>query len=68
MLADTLKKLRQENNVGQKELAQALKTSLKTISHWETGYSEPSIVQLIALADYFEITIDELVNRNELKN
>ncbi len=26
-----------------KDLAAALDTTLKTISHWETGYSEPSI-------------------------
>ena len=63
MLADNLKRLRQEQNIGQNELAQALNTTLKTISHWETGYSEPSIAQLIALANYFDITIDELVDR-----
>ena len=37
--------------------------SLKTISHWETGYTEPSILQLCQLADIFEISIDELVGR-----
>lgn len=63
MLVDTLRRLRQENNIGQKELAEVLDTTVKTISHWETGYSEPSIAQLIALADYFEVTIDELVDR-----
>ncbi len=58
---DNLKNLRILKKVGQKELAKILNTSIKTISHWETGYSEPSISQLIQLAHFFDITIDELV-------
>ncbi len=58
-----LKSLRSSCGVGQKQLAEKLNISLKTISHWETGYSEPSIMQLIQLADYFDISIDELVGR-----
>ncbi|MBQ7770698.1 MAG: helix-turn-helix transcriptional regulator, partial [Clostridia bacterium] len=49
--------------IGQGELAKVLSVSLKTVSHWETGYTEPSVAQLIRLADYFEISIDELVGR-----
>ena len=60
---ETLKELRTMNGLGQKELADALETTLKTISHWETGYSEPSISQLITIADYFEVTLDDLVGR-----
>ncbi len=58
---DNLKNLRISKKVNQKELAKILNTSVKTISHWETGYSEPSISQLIQLAHFFDITIDELV-------
>lgn len=43
-----------------------LNTSVKTVSHWETGYCEPSISQLIILSDYFEISIDELVRKDKL--
>ena len=62
-LKETLKELRTMKGLGQKELADALGTTSKTISHWETGYSEPSILQLIMLADYFEVTLDDLVGR-----
>ncbi len=58
---DNLKNLRISKKVNQKELATILNTSVKTISHWETGYSEPSISQLIQLSHFFDITIDELV-------
>ena len=62
-LAKNLKILRKEKEIGQGELAKVLSVSLKTVSHWETGYTEPSVAQLIRLADYFEISIDELVGR-----
>ena len=61
--SENLKSLRKSNNLDQKDLAKTLNVSAKTISHWETGYTEPSISQLIALANYFKITIDELVER-----
>lgn len=58
-----LKVLRESQNLTQKQLAVKINTTLQSISHWETGYTEPSIQQLIALADLFDITIDELVGR-----
>lgn len=60
---ENLKNLRKQQGLGQKDLAKILSTTIKTVSHWETGYCEPSISQLIALADYFDVTIDELVER-----
>ncbi|MGN0817543.1 MAG: helix-turn-helix domain-containing protein [Candidatus Coproplasma sp.] len=60
---ENLKTLRLERKINQQNLAQELNFSLKTISHWETGYSEPSIDQLIILANFFNVTIDELVGR-----
>ncbi len=60
---ENLKYLRRQQNLGQKDIAEILNTTLKTVSHWETGYCEPSISQLIALADYFDVTLDELVER-----
>lgn len=60
---DNLKYWRLFLNISQKELANKLHVSNQSISHWETGYSEPSIPQLIQLADIFDTTIDELVGR-----
>lgn len=59
-----LRYLRKSKNMGQKELADKLNLSCKTISHWETGYSEPSISELILIANYFEIPLDDLLCRN----
>lgn len=44
--AENLKYLRKLNKIDQNKLASALNVSAKTISHWETGYTEPSIARL----------------------
>ncbi len=61
---ETLRGLRTMRGLGQQQLADLLKISVKTVSHWETGYSEPSLSQLIALADFFDVTLDDLVGRD----
>ena len=61
--AENLKLFRRSKDWNQDKLAELLNISAKTVSHWETGYSEPSISQLILLADLFDISIDELVGR-----
>ena len=61
--AQNLKIWRTSQKLSQKELAEKINTTLQSISHWETGYSEPSIPQLIELANLFDTTIDELVGR-----
>lgn len=58
-----LKNLRKSLKLDQTTLATRLNVSPKTISHWETGYTEPSISQLILIANFFDVTIDELVDR-----
>lgn len=62
---ENLRQLRTVEGIGQKDLAQALNISVKTISHWETNYSQPSVAQLIQLADFFDISLDELTGRTE---
>ena len=63
-LKNNLKRLRFEKKITQTELARNLNTTLKTVSHWETGYTEPSVSQLILLADFFKVSLDELVGRD----
>lgn len=57
-----LKNLRKERKLSQKGLAEKLKVSWHTVSHWETGYSEPSIEQIKLLAKFFEVTADDLLS------
>jgi len=60
---DNLKKLRGDFNVTQKQLADKLNTTVKTVSHWETGYSEPSLSQVVELSAIFNVSIDDLLTK-----
>ncbi len=59
-------KLRKEKNMTQKELAEKLYVSDKTVSKWERGISMPNIVLLIPIADVFGITVTELLRGERL--
>ena len=56
--------LRKQNNWTQKELANKLGISDKTVSKWETGSGLPEISFLPDLADVFNVTVDFLVSNN----
>ena len=58
---DILKELRTERNLGQVELAKAIGVSKGVISLWENGLREPTMYSLISLAEFFNVSIDELV-------
>ena len=59
--SENLKVLRQQNSKSQNDIAKLCKTTTATVSRWENGVNEPDIYTLILLADFFEITVDELV-------
>ena len=59
--AENLKTLRKERNLTQPMLARELKVSNGMISFWENGKYEPTATNIIAVANFFEITIDELL-------
>ena len=56
--------LRRNRNVTQEELAAELGVTAAAVSKWENGYTLPDILMLCALADYFQVTTDELLGRN----
>lgn len=57
--------LRKSKNVTQDELAAELGVTAAAVSKWENGYTLPDILMLCALADYFQVTTDELLGRTE---
>ncbi|MDR3216191.1 MAG: helix-turn-helix domain-containing protein [Clostridiaceae bacterium] len=61
---ENLKELRLERNLGQVELAKAISVSKGIISLWENNQREPTLSSLLALAEYFNVSIDFLVGRN----
>ena len=59
--SENLINLRKANNLTQLQLAKILNTTQRRISYFETGKVEPDLDTLIAIAKYFEISIDYLV-------
>jgi transcriptional regulator with XRE-family HTH domain len=55
--------LRKQKNIKQEELAAELGVTAAAVSKWENGYTLPDIMMLCALADFFEVTTDELLGR-----
>lgn len=56
-----LKKLRTERQLTQAQLADAIGVSPRTLMRWEAGDGEPTATDLLALARFFGISIDQLV-------
>ncbi len=65
MIGDKLKKLRKENGIYQKDLAEALSVSKSTIAMWETGNRLPDIETVKRIADYFGVTVEYLIGSPE---
>lgn len=55
-----LRELREERGIGQISLANALGVSKGIISLWENGKREPTLRYLIAIAKFFQVSIDSL--------
>lgn len=63
--ATQLKTIRKSKRVTQKQLAQAVGASERGIQSYEIGERKPAFDQLLALADYFDVSLDYLVGRSD---
>lgn len=57
-----LKKLRKEKNLTQEQLAEQLNVSGRTVSRWETGINMPDISILVNLAEFYNVSIPEIID------
>lgn len=62
-----VKALRKTKKLTQEQLAEAVGVSWRTISNIETGKVIPKLLLIYDLAQYFDVSIDELVNNNVKK-
>ena len=60
-----LKEIRKSKGISQLQLALELNTNQNTISRYETGEREPGIAELIKIADYFDVSVDYLLERTD---
>ena len=57
--------LRIEHNLSQAEVANILNIKQRSYSHYETGSRAIPIETLIALCDYYDVTLDYIVGRSD---
>jgi len=57
-----LKELRKEKGLTQEQLAEELNVSNRSVSRWETGNNMPDLSMLIALAEYYDVDVREIID------
>lgn len=62
-----LKRLRNEKNLTQEQLAEKFNTSRRTVSRWETGYNLPDIDILLEMSEFYGVALNEIL-KGERKN
>lgn len=63
-----MKELRKERNMKQQELADIFSVKVRTYQGYEYGESYPEVAKLIAIADYFNVSLDYLVGRSDVRD
>ncbi len=66
-----LKELRKGKELTQQQLAEKLNVSDRTVSRWETGSNMPDIAMLVEIADFYDVSIPEIIygeRKNENMN
>lgn len=64
-LSDALRRFRKTFKITQKQAAKAAGVTEAMYQFYEYGKSEPTASVLIALADYFDVSLDYLVGRSD---
>lgn len=62
-ISKSLKLIREGENITQSQLAKETGIKQQSISRWERGERLPNIFDLVKLANYYKISIDELIGR-----
>ncbi len=62
-----IKQLRQERGLKQEELAKEFGIAQQTISNYEKGIREPDITTLKKMADFFDVSLDFLLGKTDIK-
>jgi len=60
-MGEIIRKLRRERNLTQEELAEQIGVTYQAVSKWESGASDPSTTNLMALAKLFGVSAEELL-------
>ena len=65
-LAEKLYELRKKSNLSQEQLAEQLGVSRQAISKWESGQATPESDKLVAISNYFQVSLDYLMKEESV--
>lgn len=65
MLSEKIYALRRKSGLSQEQLAEIIGVSRQAISKWEGGSSVPESEKLIAISEYFNVTLDYLLKEDD---
>jgi len=66
-VANRLYEYRKQNNLSQDEVAEKIGVSRQAVSKWERAEASPDTDNLIALAKLYEVSLDDLINQDPMK-
>ncbi len=66
-IANNLTELRKARELKQSDLSKEIGYSDKTISRWENGSSVPDITTLVKLAEFYNVTLEDLISENAVE-
>lgn len=67
-IGENLRKLRIKNELTQEKLAEVFGVSPQAISRWENNTTYPDVTMLPSIANYYNVSIDELIGMDEIRN
>lgn len=62
-----IKQLREAQGLTQKDVADRLGVYPSAVTRWESGEKRPDLVNLVKLADMFDVSLDYLMGRTEVR-
>lgn len=68
MISTNLRTLRKAHKYSQEDVADKIKVTRQAVAKWESGETLPDIVNCMALAKLYDVTIDQLVNHTDEYN
>ena len=67
-LSEKLKQFRKSRDLTQEQIADIFHVSPQAVSRWETGISFPDIEMLPSIAEFFKVTVDDLLGVDVIRN
>lgn len=67
-IGNKIRSLRNQRDISQETLAEGMGVSFQAVSKWETGAAAPDISLLPALAYFFQVSTDELLDFDRFEN